>query len=98
MAITKNRQSKETITSMARRAFPNKRVVTIKELTEGMCNAIYYISFHDGSESILKIASKDKKGNITNEINLMQAEVTAMKIVTETCSFKVADIQYPELG
>lgn len=65
---------------------------TIKELTEGMCNVTYYILFHDGSESILKIASKDKKGNLTNEMNLMQAEVTAMKIVEENCSFKVADV------
>ena len=94
MAITKNRQSKETITSMAERAFPDKRVVSIKELTDGMCNVTYDISFHDGSESILKIASKDKKGSITNEVNLMQAEVTAMKIVAQTCSFKVADVQY----
>lgn len=94
MAITKNRQSEETITNMAKQAFPNKRVITIKELADGMCNATYYISFHDGSESILKIASKDKKGSITNEINLMQAEVTAMKIVRENCSFKVADVQY----
>lgn len=94
MAITKNRQSEETIANMAREAFPNKRVVTIKELTEGMCNVTYYITFHDGSESILKIGSKDKKGNITNEMNLMQAEVTAMKIVAENCSFKVADVQY----
>ena len=39
-------------------------------------------------------ASKDKKGNLTNEMNLMQAEVTAMKIVAENCSFKVADVQY----
>lgn len=94
MAITKNRQSEETIISMAKRAFPNKQVVAIKELTEGMCNVTYDISFHDGSESILKIASKDKTGNITNEVNLMQAEVTAMKIAAESCSFKVADVQY----
>ena len=94
MAITKNRQSEETIVSMARAAFPDKRVVTIKELTEGMCNVTYYLLFHDGSESILKIASKDKKGNTTNEINLMQAEVTAMQIVARQCSFKVAEVQY----
>lgn len=38
MAITKNRQSEETITCMAKRAFPNKQIAKIKELTEGMCN------------------------------------------------------------
>ena len=78
MAITKNRQSEETITSMAERAFPDKRVVSIKELTDGMCNVTYDILFHDGSESILKIAAKDRRGNTSNEVNLMQAEINAM--------------------
>ncbi len=94
MAITKNRQSKESIINIAKKAFPDKEIATIKELTEGMCNAAYCISFDDDSESILKIAAKDKKGNLTNEKNLMQAEVNAMKLVAEKCSFKVADVQY----
>ena len=94
MAITKNRQSEETITGMARAAFPDKKIKAIKELTEGMCNVTYDISFEDGSESILKIASKDRSGNTSNEINLMKAEITAMKLVSEKCSFKVADVQY----
>ncbi len=37
MAITKNRQSEETITGMEKIAFPDKRIAEIKELTEGMC-------------------------------------------------------------
>lgn len=94
MAITKNRQSEETIIKMAKQAFPEKQVVTIRELPEGMCNVTYYILFHDGTESILKIASKDKQGSLTNEVNIMQAEVTAMRIVAEHCSFKVAEVQY----
>ena len=63
MAITKNRQSKETISGMAKRAFPDKQIAEIKELTEGMCNVTYDITFEDGSESILKIASKDRTNN-----------------------------------
>ena len=94
MAITKNRQSEETIFGMAKMAFPDKQIAEIKELTEGMCNAAYDITFEDGSESILKIAAKDRRGNISNEVNLMQAEINAMKLVAEKCSFKVADIQY----
>ncbi len=94
MAITKNRQSEETISGMAKMAFPDKQIAEIKELTEGMCNAAYDITFEDGSESILKIAAKDRRGNISNEVNLMQAEINAMKLVAEKCSFKVADIQY----
>lgn len=98
MAITKNRQSKETITKMAQKAFPNKQIKDIKELTEGMCNVTYDISFDDGSESILKIAAKDRMGNTSNEVNLMLAEINAMKLVSENCSFKVADIYYYDTG
>ena len=94
MAITKNRQSEETISRMAEKAFPDKKVATIKELTEGMCNVTYDIRFEDGSESILKIAAKDRSGNTSNEIGLMRAEIDAMKLVSANCSFKVADVQY----
>ncbi len=92
--ITKNRQSNETITEMAKRAFPDKTVIKIRELTEGMCNVTYHVVFDDGSESILKIAAKDRTGNTSNEINLMKAEVEAMRLVSGKCSFKVAEVQY----
>lgn len=98
MAITKNRQSNETIAAMAKKAFPDKQIAEIKELTEGMCNVTYDITFEDGSESILKISAKDRRGNTSNEVNLMQAEINAMKLVAERCSFKVADIQYYDTG
>ena len=92
--ITKNRQSNDTISRMAKVAFPDKQVTEIKELTDGMCNVTYSLSFSDGSESILKVAAKDRSGNTSNEVNLMRAEITAMKLVAEKCSFKVADVQY----
>ncbi len=92
--ITKNRQSRETIINMAQKAFPDKQITEIKELTEGMCNVTYDIAFGDGSESILKIAAKDRSGNTSNEVNLMQAEVNAMRLVAGKCSCKVADVQY----
>ena len=83
---------------MAKMAFPDKQVEKIKELPEGMCNVTYEITFTDGSESILKIAAKDRSGNTSNEINLMQAEIKAMKLVSENCSFKVANVQYYDNG
>ena len=94
MVITKNRQSAETISAMARKAFPDKQITGITELTEGMCNVTYDVALDDGSECILKIAAKDRSGNTSNEVNLMRAEITAMKLVSENCSFKVADIYY----
>ena len=92
--ITKNRQSDETITAMAKKAFPDKTVLKIKELTEGMCNVTYHVVFDDGSESILKIAAENTAGNTSNEINLMRAEVKAMRLVSGKCPFKVPDVQY----
>lgn len=98
MNRTKNQQSNETIIHMANVAFPEKQVVSIKELTEGMCNVTYNITFEDGSESILKIASKDRSGNLSNEIHLMHAEVEAMNLVSKYCSFKVAKVQYYDVS
>ena len=90
--LTKNRQSDSVIKEMISRAFPEKTVAGIRELTEGMCNVTYNITFEDGYECILKIAAKDTTGNTSNEINLMEAEVMAMQLVREHCSFKVADV------
>ncbi|MGN0425702.1 MAG: phosphotransferase family protein [Acetatifactor sp.] len=90
--ITKNIQTKETILRMAKGAFPEKEVKSITELTEGMCNVAYRIVFHDDSESILKIAAKDRSGNTSNEIGLMEAEVTAMQLVREHTQIPVAKV------
>ena len=98
MTVTKNRQSQKTISNMVRAAFPDKKIAAVKELTEGMCNVTYDVSFEDGSASILKIAAKDRSGNTSNEVNLMRAEIRAMKLVSEKCSFKVADVQYYDTG
>ena len=90
--LTKNRQSDSIINEMIKKAFPEKTVAGIKELTEGMCNVTYNITFSNGEECILKIAAKDTTGNTSNEICLMAAEVRAMQLVKEHCSFKVADV------
>ncbi|MBO4311293.1 MAG: aminoglycoside phosphotransferase family protein [Lachnospiraceae bacterium] len=90
--ITKNRQTDSIIKEMTKKAFPGKTAADIKELTEGMCNVTYNITFTDGEECILKIAAKDTTGNTSNEICLMAAEVKAMELVRENCSFKVAKV------
>ncbi len=94
MQITKNRQSESTILKMAKEAFPDKQVTHIEELTEGMCNVAYRISFSDGKASILKIAPADKTGLMTNEVNLMKAEVLAMELAREYHVATVAKVQY----
>ena len=94
MAITKNKQTEETIRRMAKAAFPDREVVSIKELTEGMCNVTYCLAPNDGMETILKITSKDGQGRISNEVNLMAAEVKAMELVKESGLVQVADIYF----
>ena len=91
--ITKNRQTDAAVTAMAGAAFPGKRVVRITELPEGMCNAAYCVAFDDGSESILKIAAESRAGYLSNEIDLMKAEVAAMDLVRTRGDVKVARVQ-----
>ncbi len=92
MGITMCLQSKENIIIMAKAAFPDKGVPQIEELPEGMCNAAYKLTFEDGFQTILKVASPIKEGFLTNECNLMDAEVKAMKLVTEHTDLKVAKV------
>lgn len=94
MEITKNRQSGETIRQMVQNAFPECQMISCTELTEGMCNTAYMIAFADGSRSVLKIATKDNAGRMSNEVNLMEAEITAMGMVSATGVAKVAQVQY----
>ncbi len=92
MGITKNKQTEEKILQMAEAAFPKRGVPQIKELTEGMCNAAYRLTYRDGFQTILKISSPLRTGYMTNEYGLMEAEVKAMKIVAERTGIKVAEV------
>lgn len=92
MGITKCLQTKENIIRMTEAAFPERGVPQIEELTEGMCNVAYKLTFEDGFQTILKIASPVKEGFLTNECNLMDAEVKAMKLVAEYTDIKVAKV------
>lgn len=92
MGITKCKQTKENILRMATTAFPQRKILRIEELTEGMCNVAYKLTFEDGFQTILKIASPIKEGFLTNERNLMEAEVKAMKLVAEHTNIKVAEV------
>ena len=92
MGITKCKQTKENIIRMARIAFPGRGIPKIEELTEGMCNVAYKLTYRDGFRTILKIASPIKSGFLTNECNLMDAEVMAMKLVTGNTDIKVPEV------
>lgn len=94
MYITKNRQSDSTIRQMVSAAFGEKQIRSCTELTEGMCNAAYLLKFTDASKSVLKIAAESDRGRMSNEVNLMEAEVRAMRLVHEAGAVKVAKVQY----
>lgn len=94
MSVTKNKQSFETISRMAKKAFPDKTVSSATELTEGLCNAAYRVIFTDGSQSILKVASGSTEGYLSNEINMMETEVKAMRIMRDSGAVNIAEVQY----
>ena len=94
MSVTKNKQSAETISKMAKAAFPDKTVLSAAELTEGLCNTAYRVIFTDGSQSILKIASGSSEGYMSNEITMMDTEVKAMRIMRDSGAVNVAEVQY----
>lgn len=92
MAITKCLQTNENIIRMAKAVFPERGIPQIEELTEGMCNVAYKLTYEDGFRTILKIASPIKSGFLTNECNLMDAEVKAMELVAANTDLKVAKV------
>lgn len=78
---TKNQQTETTLHRLAEHTFPNDPVVEIRELTEGMCNAAYWLRLSSGLQTVLKIAAPDRQGRMTNEADLMETEVAAMQLV-----------------
>ena len=95
MSITQNPQRPENLRRMCAAAFPGREVKSIAELTEGMCNVAYRVDFADGA-SVLKIAAADPSGLLSNEINLMHAEVAAMRIVQEHGVPLVPKVQFAD--
>lgn len=94
MGITKNRQSVDNIQRMAAKAFSGKSLLKSEELTEGLCNAAYFVTLEDGSKTILKIAPKDKRALLSNEVNMMKAEVDAMELAGEKTDIPVPQVYF----
>lgn len=79
---------------MVSNAYPDKDIISCTELTEGLCNVAYLITFQDGDKKILKIAAADHYGYMSNEINMMTAEVTAMNLLQNKLSTNVAKVDF----
>ena len=78
--LTKNMQSEATLAKLTHRAFPERKLENLYELTEGYFNIAYEVSFEDGTKSILKIAPDPKVTVMTYEQNIMEAEVCSMRL------------------
>ncbi len=83
MSATKNHQSEAVIREMAARAFPERELAEIRELTEGMCNVTYRLTFSDGGTAILKVGPENARSTLRNEKNMMQVEVRSLKLLGE---------------
>ncbi|MBQ8821961.1 MAG: NUDIX domain-containing protein [Lachnospiraceae bacterium] len=94
MGITKNKQSLQTIQKMVERAYTGLTMDGCIELTEGLCNVAYVVRLSNGEEKILKISAADSSGYMSNEINMMDAEVAAMKLTNGVISTKVPQVDY----
>lgn len=98
MGITKNRKTQQELLNLADIAFPGKQVTAVTELTEGLFNAAYRFDFADGAASILKIAAASGEGLLSNEINMMQAEVDAMELAHSRSLPYVPQVQYSDFS
>ncbi len=81
MIATKNYQSEAVIRGMAARAFPDRELAEIRELTEGMCNVTYRLTFADGGTAILKVGPEHARNALRNENNMMQVEIRSLQLL-----------------
>lgn len=92
ISVTKNKKDEQTIINISSKAFPDKEIDKIDELTEGFFNVAYNITLTDGSEVILKIAPSEDTTIMTHENNIMYSEVEAMRRVAKSTKVPVAEI------
>jgi aminoglycoside phosphotransferase (APT) family kinase protein len=67
---------------------------TYRELTEGCCNVTYLIELEDGRKVVLKIAPAKTESLMSYEVNMMQAEVSAMDIVQEKTNIALPKVYF----
>ncbi|MBN1261112.1 MAG: aminoglycoside phosphotransferase family protein [Anaerolineae bacterium] len=95
---TKNRKTREQIEQLAARAFNGIGLAAgeeaIRELKEGWFNAAYTVRLAGGREVILKIAPPQDAEVMTYEKNLMETEVTAMRLARTNPAIPVPEIYF----
>ena len=83
-SMTKSKQDRQTIRSMAEKFFPAEKLEGCVELTEGYFNVAYEVSLSGGKQVILKVAPSPEIRVMTYEKNIMYSEVEAMKMAEKS--------------
>lgn len=96
--LTKNTQNQKILENLVKHAFPDKKRNEIHELTEGFFNIAYFVSFTDGTESVLKIAPHPDTAVMTYEKNIMATEVACMKLVAEKTAVPLPKMQFSDFS
>ena len=92
MGETKVKLDQNVLAKITENAFGEDKLVNAIELTEGFCNTAYKLQLVSGREAILKISSNDSSVRMSNEIQLMDSEVEAMRIVSDTTDIPVPKV------
>ncbi len=95
---TKNKKTREQLGRMAERAFGGTKLAdgedAVLELKEGWFNVAYCIRLADSREVILKIAPPQDAEVLIYEKNIMDTEVSAMRLVRENPAIPVPQIYF----
>jgi len=100
-STTKNRQSPETLRALIERAYGSDAVPVTSdfahEITEGWFNVAYRITLRDGRQVVLKVAPPANVPVLTREVNMMRAELEAMRLVSTQTTVPVPRVDFAGL-
>jgi len=94
---TKNRKTREQLDRMALRAFGvgiASGEGSAFELKHGWFNAAYDVRLADGREAVLKIAPAKGAETLAYERNIMETEVSTMRLVRENPSIPAPEVYF----
>lgn len=81
-SVTKTRLTNDVIDLMVKRAFgSDAKVLQAAELSDGWFNTAYSIDLNDGRGVVLKVSPSDEVRTLRYEVNMMEAEVSAMRTI-----------------
>lgn len=97
MSKMKTKLDQKTLEKMVKKGFGSEVELNFfQELTEGFCNMAYELILSNGINTVLKVAVADdkKKSLMSCEVEMMQTEVAAMKLLAEKPLVKCAEVYY----